>query len=263
MVHGDLLEMNSSHQILFLLGLAALAMSAQQNPRSGRILPDTLGDFKSVSHAYLSPIPVDFPLLNEYGLRIVDRRAYIDPAGRRMVSEAYQFGSSEGAHAAYLYLRPQGAIGSPLSEYSDVAGLFGQTHAALAGGVTVVARANYVFRFRRSSPSSPALRAMLDRLPGLDPTEPPGGECCGYFVESSGRILLGPVSLAKFAPRVPPAAAGFRQGGRGSVARFETPSGAMTKIVFEYPSQAIADERFRTFRALRGERAKIANRKIR
>jgi hypothetical protein len=75
---------------------------------------------------------------------------------------------------------------------------------------------------------------MLNRLPGLDPTELPSGECCRYFVESSERILLGPVSLAKFA------------------VRFETPSGAMTKIVFEYPTQAVAAERFRAFRALQG-----------
>jgi hypothetical protein len=256
---------SSRHQRLLLTGLVALVMSgqaAQRNARFGRILPDSLGDFNSVSRAKISAIPVDFELLNEYGLRIADHLAYVNSEGRRMVSEAFQFGSSEGAHAAFLYLRPVGAVASPLSEYSSVAGLFGQTSAALAGGVTVVARNNYVFRFRNSAPSSIELRAMLDRLPGLDPTKPSSGECCRYFVESSERILLGPVSLAKFAARVPPGAAGFRLGVRGRVARFEAPSGAMTKIVFEYASRAVADERFHALRALNGARAKIVNRRV-
>jgi hypothetical protein len=43
------------------------------------------------------------------------------------------------------------------------------------------------------------MSTMLDRLPGLDPTDPPSGECRRYFVDSSERILLGSVSLAKFA----------------------------------------------------------------
>jgi hypothetical protein len=255
----------AAYQLLFLSGFVTLAMSGHTSSRSTRlcwILPDTLGDFRTVSLANVSPAPADLALLNEYGLRTFDRRAYVDSAGRRMLSEAYQFGSSEGAHAAYLYLHPQGAVGSPLAEYSDVSGHFGQTYAVLAAGVTVVARNNYVFLFRGYAPSNSAREAMLDRLPGLDPTDPPSGECCGYFVESSERILRGPVSLAKFAPRIPPATAGFNLGGRGRVARFETPSGVMTKIVFEYPSQAIADQRFRTFRTLRGARIKIANCKI-
>jgi hypothetical protein len=258
--------MNSRHQLLFLPGLVALVVFGQPPPRGntrfGRILPDSLGDYRSVSHANASAIPVDFELLNEYGLRIVDHLTYVNSAGRRMVSEAYQFGSSEGAHGAYFYLRPAGAVGSPLGEYSSVAGLFGQTYAVLGGGVTVVARNNYVFQFQGSAPSNGEMEKMLDRLPGLDPTEPASGECCGYFVESSERLLLGPVSLARFAARVPSAAAGFKLGGRGRVARFETPSGTMTKIVFEYASPAVAEERLDAFRALNGARAKLSNRRI-
>jgi hypothetical protein len=135
-------------------------------------------------------------------------------------------------------------------------------YAALAGGVTVVARNNYVFRFRDSAPSTLEMRAMLDRLPGLDPTQPSISECCRYFLESSERILIGPVSLAKFAVHGPLSVAGVRLGWRGRVARFETPSGAVTKIVFEYASPAVAEDRFHAFRALPGARAKIANRRV-
>ncbi len=229
----------AAHQLLFLSGLAALALSGKA-----------------------PSAPVDFKLLNEYGLRTVDHTPYVDSAGCKMLSDAYHFASSEGAHAAYLYLRPQGAVGSQLAAYSEVSGRFGQTYASLAGGITVLARNNYIFRFRGSAPSTSALRAMLDHLPGLDQTDPPIDECCGYMVESSERILLGPISLAKFAARVPPGAAGFSLGGRGRVARFETPSGAMIRIVFEYPSQAIAEDRLRAFRALPGARAKIADRRL-
>jgi len=258
--------MNSCHHLLFLPALFALVISGQplpgRNACFGSILPGTLGDYRSVSPGNVSVMPPDRELLNEYGLRTVDSLEYVNPAGRRMGAEAYQFEASEGAYAAYLYLHPVGAVGSPLAQYSEVAGVFGQTRAVLAGSVTVVARNNYVFRFHGSAPSNRAMERMLDRLPGLDPSEPRMVNCCRYFVESSERILLGPVSLAKFAPRVPSAVAAFRLGVEGRVARFETPAGPMSKIVFEYASPAVAQERFNAFRTLPGARSRLVNRRV-
>ncbi len=258
--------MKTITQLLLLTGLAALAVFAQPSPGPkacfGWILPATLDKFRTVLPPNEKATPFDSALLNEYGLQTFDHRAYIDSAGRKMISDAYQFASSDGAHAAYLYFSHKSAVGSPLSESSEISGIFGQTYAILGGGETFVSRNNYIFRFRGAAPSHTALDAMLEHIIGLDPTVPEPDECCGYFVEHSDRILLGPISLARFAPRVPLSVAGFTLGAQGRIAHYETPSGPMTRIVFQYPTPAIAQERVPAFRALPGALVNIYDRKI-
>jgi hypothetical protein len=103
-------------------------------------------------------------LLNEYGLRIVDLSRSVDPADRRIRSIPTRFFRRR---AGRLSLSPPTKCSLSSPDYLDRPSL--------------------------------AMSTMLDRLPGLDPTDPPSGECRRYFVDSSERILLGPVSLAKFA----------------------------------------------------------------
>ena len=238
------------------------AMAAAASTAGGGILPERLGD--SV-RGPVSPVPVpaaDRALCEEYRLITTEHAAFTDPAGRRMEADALLFGDSEGAHASYLWQRPGGAIASPLAAYSIRAGLSGETYAVVAGGVTVVERKNYVFRFRGRAPSSPALETMLDELTGIDPAEPGPDECCRYFVASSDRLLLGPVSLSRFAPGVPPSVAAFRLGARGSIARFETPAGSMSRIVFTYRTELEAQNRAGAFRALPGADVRLRGRSL-
>ena len=259
---------HSRHRFLFLLTLVTPLACAQpvaiSNTGFWSILPDRLGEY---SRTKASPIPISdrathWDLLNEYGLKARERAVYVNAPGRRMDAEVLRFGDSEGAHAAYLCLRPTRAVGSPLDESSDKSGVFGHTSAVLGKGVTVVGRKNYVFRFRGGAPESRDLGSLLDHLPGLDAAEPSADECCRYFEQSSERRLLGPVSLARFAGRVPPEVAALQVGVRGRVARFETPAGPMSRIVLEYPSPGVAQERYTAFRSLPGARARLANRKV-
>lgn len=126
----------------------------------------------------------------------------------------------------------------------------------------MVTRNNYVFRFDGFAPANGEMRQIIDHLPVFDSKETSTGDCCGYFVESSERILLGPVSLARFAPFVPPSAVAFQRGARGHVARFEAPSGPILRVVFEYPSTELAKEQFKAFRVLPGARARLTGRRI-
>lgn len=228
----------------------------------GSTLPESLGEYARGS---VSPVPVpagDRSLYEEYGLRATERSAYTNPAGRTMGVEAFRFRDSEGGHSAYLWLRPSGAVTSPLDVYSYRSGVGGRIYAVLAGGVTVVGWKNYVFTFRGAAPDHNALWEMFDRLPEVDPAEPGPDECCRYLETSSERVLLGPVSLAKFAARIPPSVAAFRRGARGRVARFETPSGPIWRIVFEYPDAAAAQQQQQSFRALPGALVRLAGRKV-
>jgi hypothetical protein len=119
-----------------------------------------------------------------------------------------------------------------------------------------------VFRFRGAEPNHEALGEMFEGLPALDHNEPPADECCRYLDASSERLLLGPVSLERFARLMPPSVAAFRLGGRGRIARFETPAGPMSRMVFTYPSAAVAQERSAAFGALEGAHVRLVDRRV-
>jgi hypothetical protein len=228
----------------------------------GSILPERLGEY-SRGTVSAAPIPAaDREVFAECGLRASEASEYRNVAGRRMGVEGFRFIDSEGGHAAYLWLRPPGAVSSPLEESTDVAGVFGETYALVGGGITVVERKNYVFRFRGAVPDQAALDGMLNGLIELDPTEPGPDECCYTFVEGSERILLGPASLARLVPAVPPSVAAFHLGAKGRIARFEMPSGPMLKIVFTYPVATMAIERSDAFSKLPGAFVRVGGKRV-
>jgi hypothetical protein len=125
--------------------------------------------------------------------------------------------------------------------------------AVTGGGVTVMEYRNYMLRFRAALPSiSSEMEEMLAALPGLTADKAPQELDGRYRDKLSTRAILGPVSLQRFAPRIPPSVAGFRLGAKGRMARFETPAGAMTKVVFEYSTQETAADRAKALGALPG-----------
>jgi hypothetical protein len=172
-----------------------------------------------------------------------------------MVVEVFRFGDSAGGHAAFLWLRPARAIESPLAR--SVA-----THANVRRGVTIAGWRNYVFRFRGAAPDTRDFERLLNSLPEVDPRDPCPDKDGEYLDRLSQRGLLGPISLARFARRIPPSVAAFHLGVRGCSARFETPAGSMLRIVFEYPSAAAARGREAAFRALPGALVRVTGRKI-
>jgi hypothetical protein len=229
---------------------------------SGAMLPEHLGEY-SRGRGTAAYIPAgDRGIFIEYGLTDSEHADYTNDSGRRMAVDAFRFGDSEGGHAAFLMLRPLRAVGSPLQEYSDLGGAFGQTHAVVGAGLTIAQRKNFVFRFRHASPDSGTFRVMLKHLGGFDPAEASHDECCRYYVEGSDRLLLGPASLAKFAPRISPSAAEFELGGKGRLAAFETPAGRMALIVFEYPVTTLAIDRATAFRRIPGSVVRRNGKKI-
>ena len=84
---------------------------------------------------------------------------------------------------------------------------------------------------------------MLAKLPGVTADEAPWDVTGRYLDQGSTRMLLGPISLARFENRIPPSIAAFRLGAKGRMAGFETPAGRMTEVVFEYPDEATARDR--------------------
>jgi hypothetical protein len=84
----------------------------------------------------VSPVPIpatDRGLYEEYGLSATESAEYASQAGRKMGIQAFRFSDSEGA--AYLWLRPSGAVKSPLNENVSRSEFLTEIHAEVGGGV--------------------------------------------------------------------------------------------------------------------------------
>ncbi|MFN7923119.1 MAG: hypothetical protein U0Q16_23660 [Bryobacteraceae bacterium] len=226
------------------------------------LLPETIGDY---SRGKVTPAAIaqdDRPLFEEFRLRASERAPYRSESGRLMDVEALRFADSIGSHAAYLWLRPVGAIESPMStRYRSSEERV--VNAAVGSGQTIAQWKNYVFRFRGDAPASAEFDRITRGLLDADPSDAPSDVDHAYAVPASERWILGPVSLSRFAIRVPPAVAAFRVGARGRVLRHETPAGLIESIEFEYPDEVAASARLTAFRSLHGADVRQAGKSVR
>ena len=225
-----------SRSLILTLLTAALAGAA--------VLPGTAGAWKKSGEQPLAA--PDAELFAEYGFE-EGEEALLGPFTIR----AWRFRDSTGGFAGFQALRPENAGKSRLPGLA----------AALPGGLLALA-GNYVLEFRGRGPSAAEwdeLTAALPRrdrtpLPGLSSYLPPQG-----LIANSERYILGPVSLARFAAAIPAPEAGFGFGGEGQIARYQTPKGPMTLVVFSYPTNGIARGQLSVLERLPGAVAKRTN----
>jgi hypothetical protein len=111
---------------------------------------------------------------------------------------------------------------------------------AAAGGILPGRLGQYVRGAVSPVPVPPPDRTLCEQH-GLRTTERSG------FTDPAGRIMQ---------------ADAFRLGARGRVARFETPAGSLSRLVFEYPTEREAQDRAQAFRALPGADVRLAGRRI-
>ena len=99
----------------------------------------------------------------------------------------------------------------------------------------IFAFGNYVFQFTGDYPDPASLTtfyAQLARLensplPALSTFLPNDG-----LVANSERYIVGPVSLQRFEPAIPPSVAGFRMGAEAQFGKYQTPKGLLDLIIF-------------------------------
>ena len=146
------------------------------------------------------------------------------------------------AFAAFQWQRPSD------SHPSKIAPLAAETPNQL-----LVLHGNYLLRFDGAKPDAAGLKSILDRLPKLDQGSPP---LLGTYVPESDRIpnseryVLGPESLARFAPGIPPSVAAFHLGAEAEIARFRSKDGELDLVIFSYPTPQIARQRVTEFEKL-------------
>ncbi|MDP9052724.1 MAG: hypothetical protein M3N93_00230 [Acidobacteriota bacterium] len=207
---------------------------------SAAILPDTIGDWKKGPGAAAS-LP-DKKLWQEYGLQDSETAGYSAASGKFSIS-AYRFADGTGALAAFDQARPADA--KPV----DVTGL-----GAATASDELVAVGNYLFVFNDYKPKADELNHVVGTaprysqspLPTLPRYVPAGGKA------NSERYIVGPESLARFAPQIPPSTAAFHFNAEAEVAKYGPPGKETTLVIFTYPTMEMARDRLPHFQQIPG-----------
>jgi hypothetical protein len=209
--------------------------------------PEQFGRFEKTASR---PVPLgDARLWEEYGFQQAEEAEYGSAEGK-FRGLAYRLKDPTGAMAAFQWQRPAGAQPSKLGRLAVET----RDGAMLAYG-------NYLFEFRGYKPQVAELEALFDRLPRLDQSATP--TLPGYLpserlVANSERYVLGPESLARFAPGIPPSTAAFHLGTEAQLGRFRSPKGELRLAIFSYPTPQLARERTEAFRQVAGAVVKRA-----
>lgn len=206
------------------------------------IFPDHLGTYQRSAPKTIG-IP-DKELYDEYGLEAAESADYTSPDKQPISATAWRLHDSTGALALFESRRPPGATPSD----------FAQLAVHTSDG-TIFAFGNYVFQFTGGMFDQPTLNELYTQLarvenaplPALSTFLPPDG-----LVANSERYILGPMSLQRAEPAIPPSVAGFRMGAEAQFAQYRTPNGLLKLIIFDYPTPSMAREQAAEFQKIPG-----------
>ena len=185
----------------------------------------------------------DQALWQEYGLV----HSAITRDGR-LTTTSYQMKDPTGALAAWEWLR------SPNGHTCDLAAFCNQD-----GKRTVVADANYLLTLDGPAPTKEGVAALLKALPNRRDTSLPA--ILSFLphqglVPNSARYILGPSSLAAFAPELTSAHPGFDSSAEAQIAEYhvDKTAGKATKAtrlaLFYYATPGMARQHAASFKSL-------------
>jgi hypothetical protein len=208
------------------------------------LLPERFGNYNRES---VKPAPLtDRAVWDEYGFDAAERAVYKSGANQ-LTATAYRLKDPTGALAAFQWLRPADAtVLKPIEHVG---------HGVASGGSSLFQMGNYLLSFEGNRPSPTDLKQIFVHLPKFDQSSLPalGSYVPGRnLVLNSERYVLGPESLQKFEPRIPPSTAGFHMGAEAQLARFKTRNGESQLAIFSYPTPQIARERLDAFQKIPG-----------
>ncbi len=198
------------------------------------IFPDQIGEYqKSAPKTLTAP---DQALYEEYGLDAAESAVYTAPDQKHFTAAGWRLKDSTGALALFQSLRPMAATES---KYAPVA--------AQTPGAVLFLHGNYVFQFAGDRPAADSLEDFYGHLPKYEnsplpvlsqalPSSSPGIA----LVANSQRYVIGPVSLQRFMPEVPPSTAAFRFGTEAQLGKYKTSKGLLTLAIFDYPTPTMA-----------------------
>ena len=212
-------------KLLIALFLPALSQAA--------IWPDAIGPYhRTAATAVNNSVNLaDRPIWEEYGLKESESATYENGAAR-FTATAWVLGDPTGALAAFDWQRPEKSIPS------KAASLAAETPDGL-----LLVQGNYLLSFSGYKPAREDLTALRATLRNVDDTNLPS--LPGFFPAkdlspNSERYILGPNSLQKFVPAVPPSVAAFHLGAEGQFGVFHSSKSEIPLVAFSYPTPQIA-----------------------
>jgi hypothetical protein len=227
-------------RVLLLFLLPALASPA--------MFPDSIGHWKLTGSAP-AKVP-DAGVWQEYGLRASETATYSD-AGVTWTVSGYRFDDATGAMAAFDASRPEGSQPVKLDD-------IGVPNAAATASDEVVAAGNYLFVLNGYKPTPVELNHLFGTVPNYArsplPTLPkymPAGA-----QPDSERYIVGPESLARYAPAIPASTAAFHFNAEGEIATYGSSGKETTLAIFTYPTPEMARNRYPYFQKIPGVMAK-------
>ncbi len=205
------------------------------------ILPERLGDFDRTS---LEAAPVtDSALFAEFDYEAGELGVYRTKAGLESKITAYRFYDDTGAYAAFLWGLTEGGVEDTYGE-----------RAWSSPGRTWIHFGNYVVEILGDKPEDENIELMMGqyfpnvRLSADPPVTnylPPENVTSG-----SKRYILGPTSLSRVAPEVPPSVAAFQFGTEAVLATYGSGDRQQRLALFSYPTPQMAREQIEQFQAL-------------
>jgi hypothetical protein len=208
------------------------------------LLPDTIGAWKRGD-----PTPTAAPdakVWKEYGLQDAETAPYADGPTQFSIT-AYRFADATGAMAAFDDIRPADARPVVLMGLS-----------AEAGADEFVAAGNYLLIFKGYRIKPEELSHILATVPNYEHSPLPS--LPGYMppgaLPNSERYIVGPDSLARFAPSIPPSTAAFHFSAEGDLATYQSKGKKTILVVFSYPTMEMARNRYQHFQEIPGAVAK-------
>jgi len=214
-------------------------------PLGAAVLPDKIGDFSKEKGSFL--VSYDAVLYKEFGVQSFEKAQYTAPR-KRFIMSAWRLRDSTGALALFDAQRPSDATPAQLTALSSK-----------TPDGAIFAYGNYVFQLAGEIPEQKDLQPFFAQLPQLDNGPLPalaGDLPQDGLIPNSERYILGPVSLARFEPRIAPSLAAFHLGTEAQLGRYRTPKGELTLAIFSYPTPNIARERQEEFLKVPGTIAK-------
>lgn len=223
------------------------------------IFPDQIGWFKKGPVTTVA-VP-DQALYEEYGLDATEQADY-SYQDKHFSATAWRMRDSTGAMALFESRRPPGAIpatpGSLAPTPASKSAVAARLAVRTSDGVIFV-YGNYVFRLTGTVPPAESLQPVYMGLPKLENSPLPvlmTDLPVDGLIPNSERYILGPVSLDRFEPRIPPSVAAFHLGTEGQLGTYRTSKGPLTMTIFNYPTPSIARERYDEFQKIPGVVAK-------
>jgi hypothetical protein len=212
------------------------------------ILPDTIGVWKR-GDVVAAPAP-DVKVWNEYGLQESETAPYTDTANGKFSVTAYRFSDSTGSFAAWNAIRPAKAN----KFETDGLGL------EAPDGTQYITVGNLLLVFHGIKPDKQQLAHIFLTAPHYSNAPLPilPGYLPAGALPNSERYILGPESLAFYAPAIPSSTAAFHFSSEAEMADYTGKGGSKTTVVvFNFPGVEMAQKQYPMFEAIPGAVVKL------